>query len=57
MHPLITETVAADIAAERRSIAARVRRFPVPRPRRLVRRRAGARLAMPSSPVRTGALR
>jgi hypothetical protein len=55
MHPLIAETVAADIAAERRSIAARVRRFRVPRPR--VRRRAGARLAFSASHVRTGALR
>jgi hypothetical protein len=56
MHPLITETVAADIAAERRSIAARARRFSVRRPRRLARR-VGAPLDLPAVAVRTGDLR
>jgi hypothetical protein len=56
MHPLITETVAADIAAERRSIAARARRFSVRRPRRLARR-AGPRPALSAAPARTGAVR
>jgi hypothetical protein len=56
MHPLITETVAAEIAAERRTIAARARRFSVRRPRRFARR-AGARLAFSAATARTGALR
>jgi hypothetical protein len=56
MHPLITETVAAEITADRRRFAARARRFSVRRPRRFARR-AGARLALSPSPVRTGALR
>jgi hypothetical protein len=40
MHPLITETVAAEIAAERRAFAARARRFSPRRVRRLAGRRA-----------------
>jgi len=54
MHPLITETVAADITAERREFAARARRFP--RPRR-VWSRAAHHLAPAPKPQVTGAHR
>jgi len=56
MHPLITQTVAAEITAERLAFAARARRWSVRRPRRFARR-AGARLAFSPRPVRTGACR
>ena len=56
MHPLITETVASEIDADKRRFAARARRWSVRRPRRFARR-AGARPAFSPSPVRTGALR
>jgi hypothetical protein len=56
MHPLITETVAAEITAERHRYAARARRYSVRRPR-FFARRSDARLAFTTSPFRTGALR
>jgi hypothetical protein len=56
MHPLITETVAAEVTADRRRFAARARRFSMRRPRRFARR-TGAHPALTASPVRTGALR
>jgi hypothetical protein len=56
MHPLITETVAAEITADRHRFAARARRFSVRLPRRFARR-AGARPDFTASLVRTGALR
>jgi hypothetical protein len=57
MHPLITETVAAEITAERRRFAAHARRYSVRRPRFLAGRRTGAHPALTASPFRTGALR